>query len=365
MFSGVLDVIKRGYRPHSVSSEPGDSCYTLQSTHAMDKRSCQLADSLNYILSCYHAEYQVLMQQSFVSHTVKNSGFCRLLASTMCLTPEVSDSVVYDTVCNSSYLCIMLSPKHVLAMCFMHDSRIVNSQVACESAGTLLPENFSATTPPILPAENRLPSYVKNAKINTSTITRTDATVPNMSGTLAHAGEGQMHDQESSAKQIPIEQVAVGPEEAAASAAPDALVVETSKPKKSKASGGSQDCVVKEEEQPDNATEPEERVPVEGSGFVGLELGEEESTKEEEEKQEEEVPLPVTPLPVEPKLSSTSPTNKESVVVRLSNKIKVSTRPLADMTELLNVKPFTWITCNGLSGTCFNFLSIPACYVPD
>lgn len=322
MFTGVLDVIKRGYRPHSASSEPGDSCYTLQPTHAVDKRSCQLADSLNYILSCYHAEYKVLMQQSFVSQIVKDSGFCRLLASTMCLTPEVSDSVVYDTVCNSSYLCIMLSPKHMLAMCFMHDSRIVNSQVECESAGTLLPENFSATSPPILPAENRMPSYVKNAKINTSTITRTDAAIPNMSGTVTQTHDGPMHDQESSAKQIPIDQVAVSTEEVAASSAPDASVIETSKPKKSKTSGGSQERVVKEEEQPDNTTEPEEGVQVEGSGTVGLELGEEEPTKEEEPKHEEEAPLPVTPLPVEPKLSSTSPTNKESVVVRLSNKIK-------------------------------------------
>ena len=323
MFSGVLDVIKRGYRPHSASTESGDSCYTLQPTHAVDKKSCQLADSLNYILSCYHAEYQVLMQKSFVSHTVNNSGFCRLLASTMCLTPEVSDSVVYDTVCNSSYLCIMLSPKHMLAMCFMHDSHIMNSQVACESAGTLLPENFSATTPSILQAENRLPSYVKNAKINTSTITRTDATIPNTSGTLSQTQEGRMHEQEKGSKLIPIEQVAIGVEELSPLTVPDVLTVEISKPKKTKASDGSQDREVKEEKQSHNTTEPEEHVRVEGSGFIGLELSEEESIKEEEEKHDEELPPPVTPLPVEPKLSSTSPTNKESVVVRLSNKIKV------------------------------------------
>ncbi|KAK8407805.1 hypothetical protein O3P69_002385 [Scylla paramamosain] len=321
MFTGVLDVIKRGYRPHTSTSESGDNCYTLQPTHTVDKRSCQLADSLNYILSCYHTEYQMLMQTSFVSNTVKNSGFCRLLASTMCLTPEVSDSVVYDTVCNSSYLCIMLSPKHLLAMCFMHDSRIVNSQVECESAGTLLPENFSATTPPILPTENRMPSYVKNAKINTSTITRTDATVPHVNSMVAQAEE-KWSEQGNGAKQIPVEPVTVGQEEPAASPASDAMVAEPSKPKKSKSSGSGQDQVVKEEEQPDNTTEPEERVAVEGASAVGVEISDEEGVKEEEEKQEEEHPHPVTPLPVETKLSSTSPTNKESVVVRLSNKIK-------------------------------------------
>ncbi|XP_045130577.1 SUN domain-containing ossification factor-like isoform X2 [Portunus trituberculatus] len=321
MFSGVLDVIKRGYRPHTSTSESGDNCYTLQPTHTVDKRSCQLADSLNYILSCYHAEYQMLMQTSFVSNTVKNSGFCRLLASTMCLTPEVSDSVVYDTVCNSSYLCIMLSPKHLLAMCFMHDGRIVNSQVECESAGTLLPENFSTTTPPILPTENRMPSYVKNAKINTSTITRTDATVPCINGAVAQAEEG-WSDQGSGAKNIPVESVAVGQEEPVASPASDSVIAEPSVPKKAKSPGSSQDQVVKEEEQPDNTTELEERVTVEGGSIVGVEITEEESVKEEEEKHEEEHPHPVTPLPVETKLSSTSPTNKESVVVRLSNKIK-------------------------------------------
>lgn len=318
MFSGVLDVIKRGYRPHSASSEPGDSCYSLHPSHAVDKLTCQLADSLNYILSCYHAEYQVLMRRPFVSQLVKNSGFCRLLASTMCLMPEVSDSVVYDTACNSSYLCIMLSPKHVLAMCFMHDSHIMDSQVACESdSGTLLPENFSATTP-IVPPDNGIPPYVKNAKINTSTITRSDASVSPMNDALTSGG------QEKAAKPFSVDPVLVTPEEPTPSGAPDAAAVESQKPKKVKTAGSSQDLGVKEAEQPDNTTEPEEEVPVDSSGFVGVELPDEGNAKEEEEKQEEELPVHVVPLPAEPKLSSTSPSNKESVVVRLSNKIKVT-----------------------------------------
>lgn len=324
MFTGVLDVIKRGYRPHSASSEPENSCYSLHPSHAVDKKNCQLADSLNYILSCYHAEYQVLMQRPFVSQIVKNSGFCRLLASTMCLMPEVSDSVVYDTACNSSYLCIMLSPKHILAMCFMHDSRIMDSQVACESeSGTLLPENFSATTATIMPPENGIPPYVKNAKINTSTITRTDTTMPSLSGAVVP------DSQDKGAKQIPVDPVTVSPEEPTPSGSPDASATEAPKPKKVKVSGGSQERGVREAEQPDNTTEPEEGVQADGSGLVGLELPEEESAKEEEEKQEEEPPVHVTPLPVEPKVSSTSPTNKESVVVRLSNKIKVTVTPLS------------------------------------
>lgn len=317
MFSGVLDVIKRGYRPRSASSEPGDNCYSLHPSYIVDKLTCQLADSLNYILSCYRAEYQVLMRRSFVSQVIKNSGFCRLLASTMCLMPEVSDGVVYDTACNSSYLCIMLSPKHVLAMCFMHDSRIMDSQVACESdGGTLLPENFSATTPAIMPPENTIPPYVKNAKINTSTITRTDPDVHSLGSSLTP------DSQDMGAKQFPVDHVAVSPEEPAPSGVPDASNAEVPKPKKVKAAAGSQDRGVKEAEQPDNTTEPEEGVPVDGSAFVGLELAEEDPAKEEEEKQEEEAPVHVTPLPAEPKVSSTSPTNKESVVVRLSNKIK-------------------------------------------
>lgn len=320
MFSGVLGVIKRGYRPRSASSEPGDSCYTLHPSHAVDKLTCQLAESLNYILSCYHAEYQVLMRRPFVSQVIKHSGFCRLLASTMCLMPEVSDGVVYDTACNSSYLCVMLSPKHVLAMCFMHDNRIMDSQVACESdGGTLLSENFSATTPAIMPPENAIPPYVKNAKINTSTITRTDPEVPSLSSSVTP------DSQDRGAKQFPVDHLAVSPEEPSASGAAEASNAEVSKPKKVKAPAGSQERGVKEAEQPDNTTEPEEGVPVDGLAVpVVEELAEEDPAKEEEEKQEEEVPVHVTPLPAEPKVPSTSPTNKESVVVRLSNKIKVS-----------------------------------------
>lgn len=340
MFSGVLDVIKRGYRPRSASSEPGDSCYSLHPSHAVDKITCQLADSLNYILSCYHAEYQVLMRRSFVAQLIKNSGFCRLLASTMCLMPEVSDSVVYDTACNSSYLCIMLSPKHILAMCFMHDSRIMDSQVACESdSGALLPENFSATTPAILPPENGIPPYVKNAKINTSTITRTDTTVGGMSGTLTP------DSQDKGAKQFPVDHVSASPEEPTPSGAPDASSAEAPKPKKVKPSaGGGQDRSVKETEQPDNTTEPEEGVQAEGSGFLGLELTEEERPKEEEGKQEEEPPVHVTPLPAEPKVSSTSPTNKESVVVRLSNKIKVTHFPVTPGLDYFLPYPVSLLT---------------------
>ena len=205
----------------------------------------------------------------------------------------------------------------------MHDSRIVNSQVECESAGTLLPENFSATTPPILPSENRMPSYVKNAKINTSTITRTDTTIGRMSDVATQPEEG-WSDQGNGAKHTPMESVAVGQEEPVAHPASDAVVAEPSIPKKVKSSGSGQDQMVREEEQPDNTTDVEERVMVDGASAVGVEISEEESVKEEEEKQEEEHPHPVTPLPVETKLPSTSPTNKESVVVRLSNKIKVS-----------------------------------------
>nr|XP_045609726.1 uncharacterized protein LOC123765258 isoform X2 [Procambarus clarkii]XP_045609727.1 uncharacterized protein LOC123765258 isoform X2 [Procambarus clarkii] len=321
MFSGVLDVIKRGYRPHSSASEPGDHCYSLHPKFAVDKSRCSMAESLNYILSCYWTEYEALMQKPVVSSTVKNSSFCRQLASTMCLEPGVNDSIVYDTVCNSSYVCVMLSPKHILAMCYMHDNRIMDAAVECDSSSTHMSENFSATSSDIIPSSDEIPSYVKNAKINTSRITRADALDSNASGTFDVQGTRLARDLESG--QVLVEQEFHKANESIVPASTsESSTSETSKPpKKSKSnSSGHKGKSIKEVDQKDDITEPEEKLEADISSFGGIELEEVEFQQGEELTTPQ--PAPVAQPPAESKVSSTSPTNKESVVVRLSNKIK-------------------------------------------
>lgn len=319
MFSGVLDVIKRGYRPTSSSSEPDEHCHSLHLRHAVDSSRCPMAESLNYILSCYWTEYEDLMLKPFVSSTVKNSSFCRQLASTMCTEPVVNDSVVYDTVCNNSYVCVMLSPKHVLAMCFMHDNRIMDTEMACDSISSHVSENFSATSSDIVSHTNGIPDYVKNGEINTSSITRADA-IDTENGVMGDI-QGIKLAQEKEGGQILVEQKAEN--ESVMPATLESSTSETPKvQKKSKAgSNGHQDKHMKESDLKDNITEPEENVEVEVSGFGGIELEEEEFPHGEELTTP--TPAPVTPPHTEPKVSSSAPTNKESVVVRLSNKIKV------------------------------------------
>ncbi|XP_071529628.1 SUN domain-containing ossification factor [Panulirus ornatus] len=317
MFSGVLDVIKRGYRPTSSSIEPDDRCYSLHHRYAVDNSRCPMAETLNYILSCYRTEYEDLMLQPFVSSTVKNSSFCRQLASAMCTEQVVNDSVVYDTACNNSYVCVMLSPKHVLAMCFMHDNRIMDTEFACDSIGTHLPENFSATSSDVIPDSNEIPAYVKNGEINTSSITRTDAADADIGGMLDIQGKKLIQEKEGG--QTLLEQKVEN--ESVMPSASETLSSETPKvPKKSKTSSVvHHDKHIKESDF-DNITEPEENVEVEGSGFGGIDLEEEEFPHGEELTTP--TPAPVTPPHTEPKVTSSSPTNKESVVVRLSNKIK-------------------------------------------
>lgn len=322
MFTGVLDVIKRGYRPSSISTEPDERCYSLHPKFAMESGMCSMAGTLNYILSCYKMEYEALMLQPFVSFTVKNSSFCRRLASVMCAEPEVNDSVVYDTVCNNSYVCVMLSPKHVLAMCFMQDPRIVDSQTACDPSDTHLPENFSTTSSDIMTTSKQIPSYVKNAVINTSSITRADATDANISRPSEVQGLKLIEIEDG---QAPAEQDSEKSDEASQTPSPDSGPSQPQKvaAKEPKASGNTvQEKVAKEMESDSSAGETLEPVEVDGSGFGEVNLEEEEFAPSEDLATVAPPPPSSTPPPVEPKQLSSSPTNKESIVVRLSNKIK-------------------------------------------
>ncbi|XP_042862014.1 SUN domain-containing ossification factor-like isoform X3 [Penaeus japonicus] len=322
MFTGVLDVIKRGYRPSSISTETDERCYSLHPKFAMESDMCSMAGTLNYILSCYKMEYEALMLQPFVSSTVKNSSFCRRLASVMCAEPEVNDSVVYDTVCNNSYVCVMLSPKHVLAMCFMQDPRIVDSQTSCDPSDTHLPENFSTSSSDIMTNSKQIPSYVKNAVINTSSITRADATDTNISRPSEVHGLKLIEVDDG---QAPAEQDPEKSDEASKPPSPDSGPSQPQKTtaKEPKASGNAvQEKTAKEAESDLSVGDAVETMEVEGSGFGEMNLEEEEFTPSEDLATVSPPPPSSTPPPVEPKLLSSSPTNKESIVVRLSNKIK-------------------------------------------
>ncbi|XP_066963494.1 LOW QUALITY PROTEIN: SUN domain-containing ossification factor [Macrobrachium rosenbergii] len=320
MFSGVLDVIKRGYRPSSSADEQGEECYSLRPKFAVENDICPMASTLNYILSCYMMEYEALMQQPFVSSTVKNSSFCRQLALTMCAEPEVNDSIVYDTVCNNSYICVMLSPKHVLAMCFMQDPQVMDKGISCEASGTLS-ENFSAT-PELLPS-TETPTYVKNADINTSSITRSDAIDTNLNELYDFPSTKSSPEVIKDGKLL-VEQPT--DKDSAEVIVPESSVESVkSSSKEPKVNGnGAKDKIVKEGDQEATITEAEEKIEAEGSGFGGIDIVEEEIPPSPPEETPTPTSSPTTPSSVQPtelKVSN-SPTNKESVVVRLSNKIK-------------------------------------------
>ncbi|XP_064083177.1 SUN domain-containing ossification factor-like isoform X2 [Macrobrachium nipponense] len=321
MFSGVLDVIKRGYRPSSSANEQGEECYSLRPKFAVENDICPMASTLNYILSCYMMEYDALMQQPFVSSTVKNSSFCRQLALTMCAEPEVNDSIVYDTVCNNSYICVMLSPKHVLAMCFMQDPQVMDKGISCEAGGTLS-ENFSAT-PELLPS-TETPTYVKNADINTSSITRSDAIDTNLNELYDFPSTKSSPEVIKDGKLL-VEQPT--DKDSAEVIVPESSVENVkSSSKEPKVNGNvAKDKIVKEGDQEAAVMEAEEKIEAEGSGFGGIDIVEEEIPPSPPEETPTPASSPTSPSssvqPTELKVSN-SPTNKESVVVRLSNKIK-------------------------------------------
>merc|ERR1712106_824153 len=97
MLNNVMDVIKRGYRPAVGVGEPVDACQNLSPSYALKAESCLIAEHVNYIMQCYAAEYQDIMQRPAVAAAVTNTSFCQQLVSVMCSTPPVNDSLVYDT----------------------------------------------------------------------------------------------------------------------------------------------------------------------------------------------------------------------------------------------------------------------------
>ncbi|KAB7495990.1 SUN domain-containing ossification factor [Armadillidium nasatum] len=138
IFNGVLEVIKRGSRSGNLTEESelikyNETCKSLKEEFTIKNESCHFADSLNYILACYYDEYLKLMFNPFISQVVKNYDFCYRLATIICSSPQNNDSYVYDSICNNSYACVMLSPKHILAMCHMNNPLLLSDLIACET----------------------------------------------------------------------------------------------------------------------------------------------------------------------------------------------------------------------------------------
>ncbi|XP_076064358.1 uncharacterized protein LOC143038689 isoform X2 [Oratosquilla oratoria] len=345
VLSGVLDVIKRGYRPgNSTSANDPDNineftakCRSLHPSQSVEETDCPLASSLNYILACYYDEYQALIKLPVVSATIENSTFCQHLGSTMCSSPSVEDSLVYDTACNDSYVCVMLSPKHVLAMCFMYDPLLLTHAQAppCET-DTATPENASVHSRDyIMPGS---PSSI-NPRLPAQPQTGLGSSLPQSGKGGAQVKQPPKSQKESTKditgkeetnKNIDPNSVA----DVAVPSSPEESVMEQRKGKE-----------VKPKSKQDKK-KPDEHV-----GQVGLEVGTgstlppgthiegtlDEKLGEEGEEvpestllEESTVPQPNTTKshqqpqapPQEPKVSQHSASNKESIVVRLSNKIK-------------------------------------------
>ena len=334
MFSGVLEVIKRGSWPTTSSGSPSDiisltqDCKSLSPNYAIDSKVCPMAESLNYILSCYQSEYLSLAQIPVIANTVKNTTFCHQMAQSMCSTPDINDSLVYDTVCNNSYICVMLSPKHVLAMCFMEDPSIVQKTVPCDADQARMPENFSSTSSEIL-ADKKKDNTYKTDSINASTVDKQSSTSSKSGKTN---GIKVQPSSSSSDQKTPDQSTKQEKTKKRSSSETSDQEVE-SKSKSKNNSNGNKDSsskqksskeeqqISKERETTENLVQSvstEEEVQPEGSGY-----GEEYVV----DSPENGIPTPsnlgAAPIETNKQLPH-SHSNKESVIVRLSNKIKVS-----------------------------------------
>lgn len=310
MVSGVLEVIKRGSRSGNLTDEPElntftQSCRSLNRNFSISQDLCPFAESLNYILACYYDEYLKLLSNPFIAAVVRDRRFCHRLANGVCASPKTQDSIVYDSVCNNSYLCIMLSPKHLLAMCHMRNPDLLQEALQCE-----------ATHP------EAIKPLAQNESFRTQKFGEAEDVLDRQGPEKTHdrLQESEVELAPSGAPQGPSDPpVAPAEDEGQPDVAPR---VEARPPEGREALG-----------QEANATQNPPSAPDKGS--LQAEKKERKGDKENGEKApaSEDPPsgaqpqgaLPSTAVP--PSASAegrgASHTNKETVVVRLSNKIKV------------------------------------------
>ena len=351
MFSGVLEVIKRGSWPVSGSGSPRvltsytQDCKSLPDNFSVNEKTCLIAESLNYILACYQSEYKTLIQLPVIANTVKNVSFCQHLAQSMCSMPDINDSFVYDTVCNNSYICVMLSPKHILAMCFMQDPDIMKLSPPCQSDETRsLPENFSETssTGNILQKDAKKPykhviqPSIENEKSNQVKDASKESSTESTTGSVSKPSTANVNEKKEkhTKKILPGKQ----DQHADSGLVPEVKVTQPQKDSKHKNKPVKEDLnLVKEgnlnETIPhsDSSVLEEKKFSDTTNGNIDIIVDGSSTITESNGISSSSSPSPTTtttttttlPPIIETKHTSHSHSNKESVIVRLSNKIKV------------------------------------------
>ncbi|KAF2368372.1 SUN domain [Trinorchestia longiramus] len=145
-----------------------DECSTLDPRYKIDERKCSLAPTINWHLGCYDTEYRYLLKIPLIQQTVKSREFCKTLVDNLCTEKGNEEMMEEDIkegkhvlsgnqvdlnyacskeVCGDSYVCVMLCSHHLLALCHIKHfnlsatSSSSNSSVSCEDAN--VPNNRS------------------------------------------------------------------------------------------------------------------------------------------------------------------------------------------------------------------------------
>ncbi|XP_047741773.1 uncharacterized protein LOC108665857 isoform X2 [Hyalella azteca] len=145
-----------------------DECTSLDPRYKIDEKKCSLAPTINWHLGCYDTEYRYLLKMSLISSTVQSREFCKSLVDNLC-TEKGNEEMKEDEIregkhllsgnqvdlnyacskeaCGNHYVCVMLCSHHLLAMCHIKHFNLAtsaattNSSVPCESAN--VPNNRS------------------------------------------------------------------------------------------------------------------------------------------------------------------------------------------------------------------------------
>ena len=182
ILTNVLGVLNKG-ASLSITSATNktptvDECMSLDPRYKIDQTKCSLAPTINWHLGCYQQEYQYVIKLPMIQKTVEDRDFCKSLVDKLCgemVNKEMREDEIKEgdnrlsgnqvdlnyacstQVCGNNYVCVMLCSHHLLAMCHIThyslttspSSNVSSSIASCSSPdkhGTIHPENISTNS---------------------------------------------------------------------------------------------------------------------------------------------------------------------------------------------------------------------------
>lgn len=378
ILTNVLGVLNRGaslsITTATNETPPVDECMSLDPRYKIDHTKCSLAPTINWHLGCYHEEYQYVIKLPMVKKVVEDRDFCKRLVDKLCgemVNKEMREDEIKDgdkagsnqvdldyacstQVCGNNYVCVMLCSHHLLAMCHIQHYSLTTAAPNASSAApsdsacvtpdkhNVLPENIS-TNSNIVSTDHDMSqktktNYSLKNNLDKGNITETESETRDeannkVAGDKLAAGDGAEQSSKSENFEDNVNKARKSETHSSSNGSDVDVINSTSdhsesnqkeklkKIKESKENGGSDQKFNGRDKKGSNGDGNRRGEGTNGDG--GHKNGDASKNGSPLPTVEHDPPTPPPPPKEETLHLPAAPPNKESVVVRLSNKIKV------------------------------------------